>query len=129
MNTILIIGFIVIIGITGFLIYLAKYSLFTSVNITYKNVGPYLLVNEKHVVEYKNVGPIMDKIYYDLKDIHRIVTTRGFGLYYDNPQQVEKTKLRSIAGCIMDLNSMIDSITIQKKYCVKEFPVLPRCNG
>ncbi len=44
-------------------------------------------------------------LYYDLKDNYSIETTKGFGLYYDNPQDVDKDKLRSIVGCIVESKS------------------------
>ncbi len=53
------IGIIVVLVVIVLVIYLSQYGLFASVNITEKNIGPYLLVYEKHVGDYKNVGPIM----------------------------------------------------------------------
>ncbi len=117
-----IIGIIVVLFIIVLLIYLSRYGLFASVNITEKSIGPYLLVYEKHVGDYKNVGPIMDKLYYDLKDNYSIETTKGFGLYYDNPQDVDKDKLRSIVGCIVENKSLIDLKILGNKYGVKNFP-------
>ncbi len=117
-----IIGSIAVLVVTVLLIYLSRYGLFASVNITEKSIGPYLLVYEKHVGDYKNVGPIMDKLYYDLKDNYNIETTKGFGLYYDNPQDVDKDKLRSIVGCIVESKSVKELNILGNKYGVKEFP-------
>ncbi len=117
-----IIGIIVVLFVIVLLIYLSRYGLFASVHITEKSIGPYLLVYEKHVGDYKNVGPIMDKLYYDLKDNYSIETTKGFGLYYDNPQEVDKDKLRSIVGCIVESKSINELNILGNKYGVKEFP-------
>ncbi len=118
-----IIGIIVVLGIIVLLVYLSKYGLFSSVKITEKNTGPYLLVYKKHLGDYKNVGPVMDKLFYDLKDNHAIATTKGFGLYYDNPQDVAKENLRSIVGCIIEGKSVENLKNISSKYGIKEYPI------
>ncbi len=114
----LVIAVIVIIS----LIALSRYGLFASVNISEKNTGPYLLVYKKHIGDYKNVGPIMDELYLDLKNSYEIETTKGFGLYYDNPQEIDKDKLRSIVGCIVEGKSVNDLIKVSNNYGVKEYP-------
>jgi hypothetical protein len=48
-----------------------------------------------------------------------IETFKGFGIYYDNPKNVEQNKLRSEVGCIAE---NIDNDTIEKlkeKYQIK----------
>ena len=121
-----IVGVIIVLAVIVSLAFLSRYGLFASVTITEKNVGPFLLVYKKHIGDYKDVGQIMDKIYYDLKDSNSIETTiettKGFGLYYDNPQEVDKKKLRSIVGCIVENKSMDDLEKIKSKYGVKEYP-------
>ena len=117
------IGIIVVLGIIALLIYLSRYGLFASVIITEKSTGPYLLVYKKHIGDYKNVGPVMDKLFYDLKDNHAITTTKGFGLYYDKPQDVAKEKLRSIVGCIVEGIPIEDLKTISSKYGIKEYSI------
>jgi hypothetical protein len=103
------------------LIVLARYGLFYSVSISEKNVGPYLLVYKTHIGDYKSVGPIIGELYYDLKNNYSIETTKGFGLYYDNPQEVDKAKLRSIVGCIVEGRSVEDLKKVGNKYGVKEY--------
>jgi len=122
MKVIGVIAVIIAIGVIILLIVLSRYGLFASVNISEKNVGPYLLVYEKHIGDYKNVGPVMDKLYYNLKDNYGMETTKGFGLYYDNPQEVDKDKLRSIVGCIIEGKSIDDLKKVSEKYSVKEYP-------
>ena len=115
---VIIIGAIAIVS----LIVLARYGLFYSVSISEKDVGPYLLVYKTHIGDYKSVGPIIGEFYYDLKNNYSIETTKGFALYYDNPQEVDKAKLRSIAGCIVEGKSVEDLKKISNKYGVKEYP-------
>jgi hypothetical protein len=87
--------------LAGFL-YLAWCGLFAKVPVEERDAGPFLLVYKKHTGDYKNIGSVTDQVYYTLRDEYRIETTRGFGLYYDNPQEVRKADLRSIGGCIVD---------------------------
>ena len=42
---------------------LSYYGLFTRVSITEKDMGGFWLLYEQHVGAYKEVGPVMDKIY------------------------------------------------------------------
>ena len=112
---------IAVIAIVSLMV-LARYGLFYSVSIPEKNVGPYLLVYKTHVGDYKSVGPIIGELYSDLKNSYSIEATKGFGLYYDNPQQVDKAKLRSIVGCIVEGRSVEDLKKVTSKYGVKEYP-------
>ena len=116
-------GIIVIFIVTVMIIILSWYGLFTPVKITQREAGPYLLVYQKHLGDYKNVGPIMDKIYNDLKENYHIETTKGFGIYFDNPQNVTTDQLRSIAGCIIEGNNVKDLGNLRHKYGVKEYPL------
>lgn len=122
MKMIWIIGAIVVFIVMVMLIILSWYGLFAQVKIKEKNVGPYLLVYKKHIGGYMKVGPIMDKLYYDLKDNYHIETTKGFGLYYDNPQKVVEKQLRSIVGCIIEGKTVGDLNNLSNKYGVKEYP-------
>ncbi len=101
---------------------LAYYGMFATVEISEKNVGPFWVVYEKHIGEYKNVGPVMDEIYYSLLNDHSIETTKGFGIYYDNPQKVDKDKLRSVVGCILKNADEGKIEDLRKKFKVKKYP-------
>jgi len=113
---------IILFPILILLIVLSQHGLFAPVKIAEKDTGPYLLVYKKHTGEYKNVGPVMDALYYDLKDKHEIETTKGFGIYYDNPRKVDKDKLRSIVGCIVENKTIEDLSHLTEDYGVKEYP-------
>lgn len=101
---------------------IARYGLFSSVSVSEKNVGPYLLIYKTHIGDYKDVAPIIGEIYNDLKNNYSVEATKGFGLYYDNPQEVDKAKLRSIAGCIVEGKSVEELRNLTNKYGVKEYP-------
>jgi hypothetical protein len=104
------------------LLVLSRYGLFASVNVSEKVVGPYLLIYKKHIGDYKNVGPVMDEMYRDLKNNYSMETTKGFGLYYDDPRQVDKAQLRSIVGCIVEGKTREDLSKVSSKCDVREYP-------
>ena len=112
------VGGILLIG----LIVLARYGLFSPVEVSEQSVGPYTLVFTKHVGDYKNVAPVMDELYHDLRDNFGIETTKGFGLYYDNPREVSSENLRSIVGCIVEGKTPDELTEISEKYGVVEYP-------
>ena len=103
------------------LLVLAYFGLFAPVKISEDVAGPFWLVYEKYTGEYKNIGPVMDKLYNDLKK-DGIETTKGFGIYYDNPEKVDKDKLRSAVGCIIDQKDENKITEIGKKYNLKQYP-------
>jgi hypothetical protein len=81
-----------------------------------------VLVYENVVGDYKQTSAITDKVYYALLNNEKIETTKGFGIFYDNPKAVEKSKLRSEVGCIVE---NLDSVTISQlsmKYQIKTLP-------
>ena len=123
MKIVWIIGIVIVLAIGVLAGVLSYYGLFSSIQVAERDVGPYLLVYTKHIGDYNEVAPVMDKVYSDLKDRYDIETTKGFGLYYDNPQEISKEKLRSIVGCIVEGKSMTDLSDVKEKYGVKEYPL------
>jgi DNA gyrase inhibitor GyrI len=97
------------------------YGLFAPVNIQEKEIGPYVFVMKKNVGAYKDVGPIMDEMYRDLKEAD-IVTSRGLGIYYDDPKVTPENKTRSIIGRILDDVDPAKVIELEKKYPIGELP-------
>lgn len=121
---------VVIIGLTAAYVY---YGGFKTVHFEEKETGGELFVYEDVIGDYNQSPVYMDSVYYSLIHNFNIETTRGAGLYFDNPQDVEKSKLRSRVGCLLDTTP--DSLTLVKirerhkveelprqKYIVTEFP-------
>jgi hypothetical protein len=104
------------------LIPLAFYGFFKKVVFTIEEEGGEILVYENMLGDYKNSGEIMDKIYFSLNEEYKIHSTKGFGIYYDNPQEIEKSKLRSEIGCIIEEVGIEKIVEIEKKFRVKTFP-------
>jgi effector-binding domain-containing protein len=129
MKTIIIIAVVIIIL---FLSFYAYYGGFKNIKTRIEEQGGETLVFEKIQGDYRQSGKVMDSIYYKLLNQEKIETYKGFGIYYDNPQKVEKSKLRSEAGCILEnqdegkvdeLNGQYNIKTFPKKqYMIAEFP-------
>jgi DNA gyrase inhibitor GyrI len=95
---------------------------FQKINFSIRDAGGEVLVYENHIGEYKNTGPVMDKIYYSLLEEEKIETYKGFGIYYDDPSKVDKTKLRSEVGCILENPDAETLERLNGKYKIKTFP-------
>lgn len=101
----------------------AYYGGFKSIAFEVKEAGGEVFVYETVSGDYSQSPVYMDSVYYALLNEFNIETTKGAGLYYDNPQQIEKDKLRSEVGCL--LNTPIDSVQmadISRKFKIKTLP-------
>lgn len=92
------------------------------VNIKIAKQGGETLVYEEYIGDYRNSAIVMDRIYYSLMQNEGIKTFRGFGIYYDDPRKVERNRLRSEAGCILEDpgNEILDNLA--GKYNIKLLP-------
>lgn len=112
--------------------YLGYMGAFNALTIEEKMIGPYQLVYENHVGNYKDTGKVHDKVYTSLKQ-DGIETYKGFGIYFDDPNQVDPEKCRSRIGVILekkDYNKLwkarqkFKTTWYAKKKCmVVEFPI------
>lgn len=125
---------LIIIAVSA-LVLLAIYSWlggFKKIRFSLEEAGGEVLVYESHTGDYKNAGKVIDKMYYALLNEEKVECFRGFGIYYDNPQKVEKEKLRAEVGNILEnpapevltqLTPKYNIKTLDKqKYLVAEFP-------
>jgi len=109
--------------IMAILIFLDMSGLFFPIRIEEKEAGPYVLVYADHIGDYKNISKIMDMIYTSLRDTEKIQTSRGMGIYFDDPKTVSADKLRSIAGSILDEKDWDKIPQLENRYKVKRIPV------
>ncbi|MFC1567125.1 hypothetical protein ACFL4A_04740, partial [bacterium] len=79
-------------------------------------------VYEKNIGDYKNTALIQQKLFNDLIS-DNIACTRGFGIYYDNPANVETENLRSISGCIIEYKDRSKLERIRAHYNILEVPL------
>jgi hypothetical protein len=82
----------------GFLAYL---GLLPKAAVTETVTGPYTYAYEEFTGPYKNTGPVFDRVYKTLA-AEGITTTKGIGVYFDNPMEVPADKLRSHCGSIIE---------------------------
>lgn len=103
-------------GVFGLIVFLALLyvGFFSKVIIVEKEVDSYYLVYENYVGPYQDTGEIQDELYYKLFD-EAIETTKGFGIYYDNPKKVAKKDLRSDVGVILEGKNIERLHDLQKK--------------
>ncbi len=88
--------------ITGIILFMMDIGLFSKVIIKEREIGPFVLVYDDHKGDYKGTAKVQDDIYYRLINQYNIETFKGFSIYYDDPKEVAKEELRSIAGCILE---------------------------
>ena len=103
----------------------ASYAYFgglTKVDVAVLPQGGELIVYESHTGDYAKTKEIMDRIYYDLRDSFKIETTKGIGVYYDDPKKVEKSKLRFEAGEVLENVTQEQIESLKKKYKVRTIP-------
>jgi DNA gyrase inhibitor GyrI len=103
---------------------MAYFGAFTKVTVTEKTMPAMTIVYAKHIGDYSKIKPVMDTVYFALFKKEKIAAGRGFGLYYDNPRDVVKEKLRSLGGVILDAQDeqKADSLK-QKGYKVAVLPL------
>lgn len=87
----------------------------------YKKIDSMIIVYEHLKGDYAKSGKIMDKLYKSLKE-NGYDTTKGFGIYYDDPKTVKKSELRSLVGCIIDEKYYPNLRDIKSKFKMKEIP-------
>ena len=125
---VLIVGVIIL----TLVLFLYNYNAFQKIEVQVREQGGEIFVFESFVGDYKQSGVIMDRVYNTLLDTFSIETYKGMGKYYDNPQNVETSQLRSDLGCVLEdthfaLIPEIEkhfSVTVipKQKYVVAEFP-------
>lgn len=96
-------------------------GLFVSVSIKEKVMGPFKLVYKEHIGPYKETGKIQNEIYYSLLNEKNIETYKGFGIYYDDPQDTPQNELRSKSGCILEEKDYDKIHQLENDYNLMEF--------
>jgi len=106
-------------AVSFFLYYI---GFFGELTFSEKEMGPYKLVYLDHKGDYSKSGDIQMMVYKTLIESYKVKTSRGFGIYFDNPKKVEVEYLRSQVGCILEEKDFNQIGAIQKKFKVKDFP-------
>jgi preprotein translocase subunit SecF len=101
-----------------FVVY-AYYGGFKKISFKVENQGGETMVYENLTGDYMQSAKVGDRIYYTLLNDEKIETTKGIGIYYDDPKKVAKEKLRSEHGCIIENADSATLARLREKYQVK----------
>ncbi len=103
MKIIFIIVVLIFLSLLGPLLYLGGFKNIVPSELEIPGMN---LVYVKNIGSYYEVGPVMNKVYEDLKAVG-IESTVGAGIYLDNPQKTPKQELRSLVGSIVSDNDAL----------------------
>ena len=121
---------LILVFVVGFFWYMGY---FQSVQVQEKKEGGFLMAGIEVVGPYSDAGRHIAKVDYKLRGLG-INSTKGIGIYYDDPKTTPKDKYHSFVGNVINvtdtlllekikLNGLkIDSIT-KKKALIIEFPI------
>lgn len=101
----------------------AYFGGFYTVKFRVEEQGGETFVYEKVKGDYRLSGEAMDRVYSVLLKDYGVSTTKGCGIYYDDPKKIEKSKLRSEAGCIIEDKELEKIKEIAGKFETKVIPV------
>ncbi len=103
---------IIFLGIAGILAY---YGAFAKIDVKTQAIEDTYFVYGIHIGEYNKVKEPMDKLYNKLLFDEKLQTTKGLGIYYDDPKKVESSKLRTVYGCVVDAKDLNRLEELKKK--------------
>ena len=92
---------VVLIVILGFLGYA---GLFTKIEVTINNFGPFYMMYKEKTGDYKDLGDLFDEfddLRKEMSDDVGDPAAYVFGIYHDNPNVVEESKLRGEVGLLL----------------------------
>lgn len=93
---------ITLLGLLIFLFVIAFYhGIFSSLNVVEKKDGGFILAGLEFKGPYSKAGLNMNEVGEKLKK-YEIFSERGFGIYYDNPENVSPENCRSFIGVILE---------------------------
>jgi len=109
---------LLVVGVMGGLFY---FGILQEVQINEQDAGPFKVVYETHLGDYSEISSIRNEIYNSLIN-EGINTTKSFGIYYDNPQDVLEERLRGEGGVIIEEKDYLKISELKSKYNVKDIP-------
>jgi len=115
---ILIIVAVIVVLLLAFLTYM---GIFSSPQAYESKMGPFTIIYESFTGPYAETGPVFNKVFEALK-AEGIETTRGLGIYYDDPSKVPPDKLRSDCGIVIEEKDLAKFNQIKNKFKVKHLP-------
>ena len=105
-----------------FVVVCTYYGGFKKISFRIEKQGGEFVVYENLTGDYSQSAKVGDRVYYALLNEEKIETTKGIGIYYDDPKKVAKEKLRSEIGCIVESADSSTLTKLAEKYQVKTLP-------
>ncbi|MCW8965157.1 MAG: GyrI-like domain-containing protein [Candidatus Pacearchaeota archaeon] len=105
-----------------FFLVLYYLGVISQIKIAEENSGPFKVIYKNYIGDYGDISNIHTEISEALKS-NGINTTKSFGIYYDNPDEVEKSQLRSEVGFILNDEEYDELKSIQIDYNLKIIPI------
>lgn len=119
---------LLIFGIVGWT--LIRMGIFKSIELREETIGPLILIGREHIGPYHEINEAIQEVEKWAK-ARSIDCQKSFGLFLDDPEVVEHSRLRSLGGCLTHqipdaLPSDFKSETrVQQKYLVAYFDGSP----
>ena len=95
---------------------------FKKIEIRIEKQGGEIMVYETVSGDYMQTPEVTDRVYQSLLNDEKIETTKGIGIFYDDPSKVDKDKLRSEVGRVMENADNATIALLSEKYQVKIIP-------
>ena len=110
--------------VVGFIVFMSYMGMFSRPVISERDMGPYSVVYEEYTGPYENMGKIFKKITDEMK-AEGVETSKGLGVYLDDPKKVSPDKLRSQGGLIIERKDLPKVPELKQKYSVMEINAAP----
>ncbi len=117
----IILGVLLIIT-TILVIVFAYYGGFKKIHFEVSQQDAQIMIYEDLVGDYSQSMVIFEQMHKSLQQDFNIESTKGVGIYYDDPQKVEKSKLRSEIGYIINPDDTLKLAGLIHTYQIKTIP-------
>jgi hypothetical protein len=94
---------------------------FSEVLVTESRFGPHYFVYESFTGDYSRTGPIFDRVNKALSGAG-LKTSKGLGIYYDDPKQVPKNQLRSDCGSLFATDPSEKIVKLKSNLKIRRLP-------
>lgn len=100
----------------------AYYGGFKTLTVEITKQKSEVIAYEDMTGDYSQTPVVSDRVYNSLLNDFKTETFRGIGIFYDNPQTTEVSKLRSEIGCILENPDSTLLTSVESKFKIKAIP-------
>lgn len=105
----------VVLVLDGFLAYM---GVFNGLKVAEKEIGPYTYVYESFTGDYAKTGKVFEGLYKSLLG-DGVKSSKGIGIYYDDPKKAAKDDLRSDCGAVLTEEDLAKLPRLLEKYTAR----------